>query len=138
MPFSREALLAARLGTALARAAESGLTDEGMRQARTWLNAMAGARSAFGKSYAAFYGAQLAFLEGDTSRAAQRAVEACRGLDAMGDFHARLADVLVARAQGLHDASDREQRLLAWFASEGFVNPVGALYWLMPIARTWH
>jgi len=137
MPVMREGLSALRIGTVLATTNTQGCDEDALREARRVLRVLRNTNSATGLGWTAFWGAQIAALEGDRARAASLAREASERFDQTGWFHARYAAVLAGHMEGASDASDREQRLLDWLRGEGFIKPEKALFWLLPVARTW-
>lgn len=137
LPWMRDALFVARIGTIVARTRADGLARADRREAATLLRRLRNARSAYGLGYGALFDAQLAFLEGDLSRATERATVAYAHCERMGYYGTYHADVLVARASRAPDARDREARALDWLAGQGFVDPGKAFAWWLPVARTW-
>lgn len=137
MPFMQETLVAERIGTVLARAGAGTSEAELLREARRLTPTLRRARSVIGIGWAAFYGAQLDWLEGEHSKVAGSARRLSEQFERAGWVLAPYADLLAARAEGAPDMADRERRILDWLGSEGFANPEKALYWFLPVARTW-
>jgi hypothetical protein len=137
MHFLQESLLTTRLGTLLARSSGGGLAPAARKEAQETLQSLRRAKSNLGQIFVALFGAQVAFLEGDLPAASRSACIARERCQAVGHFLASVADVLAARAENAPDAAEREQRVLDWLSSEGFVQPEKALFWLLPVARAW-
>ncbi len=136
MSFMREGLFATRLLTTLARACAGGDLESCRATARPFARSLRLAKSPVGESFGMLGCAQLALLEGNKAEAAELGRAARTASERMGTFYARPADVLVAYAEGAPDARDREQKVVDWFASEGWVRPEKALELILPVSRT--
>jgi tetratricopeptide (TPR) repeat protein len=137
IPVMWEALVGVRTSSMLACTTSEGLAPEARPELRRLLRRLRSARSAFGQSFALFYGAQLAWLEGDAAKAAELARAATARFESIGCYLSRYTEVLTARVEKSADAGACEQRLMEWLASEGVAQPRKGVDWWLPVARTW-
>jgi len=137
IPGMREMLVAKRLLTLIALVS-SGDTQQSTRaRARELVGMLHKPQSLVGRQFGRLLCAQWAWLDGQREGAEKLARESHLESERQGTFYARLADVLLARAEGAANALERERRVLDWFASEGWAKPERGMFAFLPVARSW-
>jgi len=137
MPFMREGLLSARLLTVMASASMRGDVAPSLIACAPLAKGLRAPRSSAGRSFGALMRAQLSWLAGQREDAAHLAAMARDEFRKIGSWFARPSELLLARAEGKADAEDLERRLLAWFSEAGWADPEKAMWWCLPVGRTW-